>query len=117
MYKSILKKDQSEFAVKVISKDQILRLRMKDQLLNEIKILKLVQHEGIIKMHTYFEDELNVYLVLELGGKHLYDILKKEKKIKEAQTKEVIIFLNPIHYTFPSLLSIYSRLISISNKF
>lgn len=56
------------YAIKVISKNQISNLRMKDQLLNEISILQRVHHKNIVKMNTYFEDDSNIYLVMELGG-------------------------------------------------
>lgn len=41
---------------------------MIDQLKNEIAILQMVEHKNIVKMTTYFEDESNIYLVMELGG-------------------------------------------------
>ena len=65
---------------------------MKDQLKNEIKILEIVDHKNIIKMHAYFEDDKNIYLVLELGGKHLYDLVKSGGKMTEEQALKVSLF-------------------------
>lgn len=72
-----------------MGKSQIIHLKMKNQLLNEIKILEIVEHPAIIKMFTYFEDASNIYLVLELGGKHLYEVLKKKGKFPEAEAAKV----------------------------
>lgn len=57
-----------DYAIKVIGKSQIANLKMKDQLRNEISILQIVEHKNIVKMNTYFEDESNIYLIMELGG-------------------------------------------------
>lgn len=57
-----------EYAIKVIGKSQISNLKMKDQLRNEINILQIVEHKNIVKMTTYFEDDANIYLIMELGG-------------------------------------------------
>jgi len=64
-----------EYAIKVLAKKQILNLKMKDQIRNEINILELVEHDNIISMKTYFEDNENIYLVMELGGVNLTFIL------------------------------------------
>lgn len=56
------------YAIKVISKTQIANLRMNDQLRNEIAIMQVVEHKNIVRMSTYFEDESNIYLIMELGG-------------------------------------------------
>jgi serine/threonine protein kinase len=41
---------------------------MIDQLRNEIGIMQIVEHKNIVRMSTYFEDESNIYLIMELGG-------------------------------------------------
>ena len=41
---------------------------MIDQLRNEIAIMQIVEHKNIVRMSTYFEDESNIYLIMELGG-------------------------------------------------
>ena len=71
VYRVIHKITNDEFAIKVLAKKQIVNLKMKDQIRNEINILELVEHENIISMKTYFEDNENIYLVMELGGVNL----------------------------------------------
>lgn len=58
----------NSYAIKVISKTQISNLKMIDQLRNEIAIMQIVEHKNIVRMSTYFEDESNIYLIMELGG-------------------------------------------------
>lgn len=59
---------KTDYAIKVISKIQVINLKMKEQLKNEIVIMQKVHHENIIRLVTYFEDEKCVYLVMELCG-------------------------------------------------
>lgn len=68
VYKVMHKINHEEYAIKVIGKSQISNLKMKDQLRNEINILQIVEHKNIVKMTTYFEDDANIYLIMELGG-------------------------------------------------
>lgn len=67
-----------ENALKVISKQVIDNLRMVDQLKNEFNILKKLNHENIIQLVAHFEDNRNIYFLLELAeDDHLYSRLNK----------------------------------------
>lgn len=68
MYKVLNNLTGKPYAIKVISKTQISNLKMIDQLRNEIAIMQVVEHKNIVRMSTYFEDESNIYLIMELGG-------------------------------------------------
>ena len=75
-------------ACKQISKKDISNI---EKLANEISILKKVDHPNIIKLYEIFEDEKNIYLIMEkCNGGELFDkithhIRKKEMfKEKEA---------------------------------
>ena len=75
-------------ACKQISKKDISNI---EKLANEISILKKVDHPNIIKLYEIFEDEKNIYLIMEkCNGGELFDkithhIHKKEMyKEKEA---------------------------------
>ena len=45
--------------------------------------MSIVKHPNIVQMYTYFENPENIYLVMELGGDHLYNKLKKVKVFPE----------------------------------
>lgn len=45
-----------------------------------------LDHPNILKLYNHFEDESNIYLVLQYCGKgQLYQMLKKEGKIEEKE--------------------------------
>lgn len=69
MFWAIFEKNGSEYAIKWIQID-----KSNTQILKEIMMLKDLDHPNIIKLHTWFVENDNLYLVLELasGG----DLLK-----------------------------------------
>lgn len=77
------KKTSKWYAIKVVSKPQIVSLKMEEQLKNEIQIMIIAKHPCIIQLYTYFEDASNIFLVMELADGHLYDRLKKKGKFDE----------------------------------
>jgi serine/threonine protein kinase len=45
-----------------------------------------LNHPNIIKMYGYFDDEKNIYIILEVGtGGQLYHHLKKNQSLPEAK--------------------------------
>ena len=52
-------------AIKIIEKIKIDELKMNDRIENEIRIHSNLKHPNIIKLHSYFEDQSNIYMVLE----------------------------------------------------
>ena len=36
-----------------------------DRFLTEVRILQTLDHPNVIKLYEYFEDDINVYLVME----------------------------------------------------
>ena len=77
------KKTNKWYAIKVVSKPQIVSLKMTDQLKCEIDIMTICKHPCIIELYTYFEDASNIFLVMELADGHLYERLKKKGKFDE----------------------------------
>jgi calcium-dependent protein kinase len=67
----IHKKTKQKRAIKIIPKEKV---RDKQRFLIEIEILKNLDHPNICKMYESFEDERNVYIVMELCvGGELFD--------------------------------------------
>jgi hypothetical protein len=51
-----------------------------DDLRNEIELLKMMDHPNVIKLYEYYEDEVNIYLILEFcDGGELFDRLHAQK--------------------------------------
>lgn len=53
--------------MKVVAKKIIENSHMIDQLKNEVNIMSTLSHPRIIHLHTIFEDQKNIYFVLELA--------------------------------------------------
>ena len=63
------------FAVKVMSKAKLTE-DMRQAILNEIDILKQIDHPNIVKLFDVFEDERHFCLVMELmNGGELFDLI------------------------------------------
>lgn len=58
----------TQYAIKVMAKDRMKNPKMLEQVKKEIAIMESVSHENIVGLVTYFENDANIYLVLELGG-------------------------------------------------
>ena len=67
-------------AVKVLKKESMDQSE-KESMLNEIKILKSLDHPNIVKIYEYFEDEKRFYIVTDLvkGGELFDEIIKRGK--------------------------------------
>jgi calcium-dependent protein kinase len=71
-------------AVKIIKKDLLSRLDRK-QLLNEMTILKHLDHPNIVKIYEYFEDPLRFYIVTDIvEGGELFDEIVRRGNLSET---------------------------------
>ncbi|KAG8835886.1 Cell cycle serine/threonine-protein kinase cdc5/MSD2 [Serendipita sp. 399] len=101
-------------AIKVISKADLKTTKNRTKLFAEIKIHKSLNHPNIVKFEECFEDEENVYMVLELcqggvsplssvldaafvddifGSKSLVDLIRRRKRLTELEAKVLLIQL------------------------
>ena len=81
------KTDNMKFAVKSLDKKKILEAKNKwgnNILLNEIDIMRVCDHPGIIKLYDIYEEEKIVHLVLELlQGGELFEWIKAKGMYSE----------------------------------
>lgn len=84
-----MKDDSGEvFAAKTVAKASIKNEKTKTKLLSEIKIHKSMSHPNIVKFVDCFEDDVNVYILLEICPNHsLMDLLKKRKVLTEPEVR------------------------------
>jgi Serine/threonine protein kinase len=69
-----------------INKKQLIAYASTDYLKREIKIQKKLDHPHIIKLVNYFENQDNVYLVLEYAENgNLFYYLRKKKRLSEKE--------------------------------
>lgn len=81
-------------AIKVISKDALKTAKTKTKLFAEIKIHRSLNHPNIVRFEECFEDEENVYMVLELcEGGSLVDLIRRRKRLTEPEARVLLIQL------------------------
>ena len=79
-------------AAKIIAKSSLGKSREKKKLINEIKIHKALHHNNIVHFEHYFEDNDNVFLLLELcSNKSLNELLKRRKVLTELEVQVYVL--------------------------
>ena len=87
-YKCMEQETQQYYAVKEIYKFNLRKNRSLERLFQEINIQKSLSHDNIVKFITCFEDNINVYIILELcENGNLYSLIKRRKKLKEIEVQ------------------------------
>ena len=66
------------FALKIMKKSEVVRLKQVEHIKNEKEILSEVNHPFIVTLYCAFQDERNLYMLLEfiIGGE-LFTHLRK----------------------------------------
>ncbi|XP_035209448.1 serine/threonine-protein kinase PLK1-like [Stegodyphus dumicola] len=82
------------FAGKVVSKSMLVKPHHRDKMCQEIAIHKSLSHMYIVALHSYFEDESNMYIVLELCRKR--SLMEMCKRRKTLTIPEVRYFMRQI---------------------
>lgn len=76
------------FAAKTVAKASIKNEKTKTKLLSEIKIHKSLKHKNIVNFIDCFEDDINVYILLEIcPNQSLMELLKTRKRISEPEVR------------------------------
>lgn len=80
--------NQVKTAIKVLKKQY---LESEAQLINEIEILKKLDHPNILKIFEYYQDSRNYYIVMELcDGKDLLDTVLEAGFLSEKDSSLVL---------------------------
>ena len=80
------KKDENYVAIKILKKAQIIKLKQVDHILNEIKILTMIDHPFLVRTDGFNQDKKFLYLVLELvNGGELFTYLRGVGKFPPEQ--------------------------------
>lgn len=104
VYKVCHKKSRLIYAIKEMNKSQLKFNNMVEQVVNEVKIMYGLNHDNIIKLYNHFEDDKNIYLVIEFAsGGQLYQNLFKQpgkrfsEKIGAKYIDQLVDSLDYIH--------------------
>ena len=98
------------YVIKVMAKQNIINSKMTEQINREIEIMYRINHPHIIKLINHFEDDENLYLIMELGAKgQLFSLLNKFKhgfdQIRAAQyMREIISAVKYLHSFDPPII-------------
>lgn len=81
----------AERAIKVIKRTDIAMDGGASSLLDEVAVVKQLDHPNIMKLYEVFEDKTNFYLVMELyEGGELFDEIISRQKFTEADAARTI---------------------------
>lgn len=76
------------YAAKTVAKASIKNEKTKTKLLSEIKIHKSLRHPNIVNFVDCFEDDVNVYILLEIcPNQSLMELLKTRKRVSEPEVR------------------------------
>ena len=93
-YEFICQDNNKVFAAKVINKENLSTERQKQKLRTEIKIHKSLHHNQVVAFEHNFEDEENVYILLEVcKNQTLNELIKRRKTLSEIEVQCYIIQL------------------------
>lgn len=60
-----------------------------------------MKHENIVKLYFAFEDEANVYILLELcARKSMMELLRRRRHITEPETRYFIKHVSTFYYLY-----------------
>jgi polo-like kinase 1 len=79
------------FAGKIVSKKLMIKHDQKEKMTQEIQIHKSLNHVNIVGFHSFFDDQFNVYIVLELCKKRsMMELHKRRKTVTEYECRYYI---------------------------
>ena len=93
---------KSFFALKIMRKADIVRLKQVEHILSEARLLSELVHPFIVNMCASFQDDTRLYMLLEyVQGGELFSHLRKERRLKDDAARfyasEIILALDYLH--------------------
>ncbi|KAL5106756.1 cAMP-dependent protein kinase catalytic subunit alpha [Taenia crassiceps] len=77
------KHNRRHYAIKILQKAKIVKLKQVEHTLNEKKILSCIDFPFIVALKTFFKDNSNLYMALEfINGGELFSLIRKEGKFR-----------------------------------
>lgn len=89
-------------AAKVISKESLKKSRAKQKLMSEIKIHRSLHHPNVVGFEHFFEDNENVYILLEMcTNQTMSELLRRRKRLTELEVQcymqQLILAMKYLH--------------------
>jgi protein kinase X len=92
----------SHYALKILRKSEILRLKQLAHIKNETVLLSLVEHPFIVNLVNHFQDECRLIMVLEfVPGGELFTYLRKEGRMGNDEARffatQIVLVFGYLH--------------------
>uniref|UniRef100_A0A1B0G632 Protein kinase domain-containing protein n=1 Tax=Glossina morsitans morsitans TaxID=37546 RepID=A0A1B0G632_GLOMM len=79
------------YAGKIVSKKLLMKNNHKEKMAQEITIHRSLNHPNIVKFHGFFEDNYNLYIVLELcKNRSMMELHKRRKSLTQYECRYYI---------------------------
>ncbi len=90
------------YAIKVLKKAQVIKMKQVEHTNDERRMLKLVEHPFLIRMWGTFQDSRNLFMVMDfIEGGELFSLLRKSQRFPNPVAKfyaaEVILAIEYLH--------------------
>ena len=90
------------YAMKVLQKSELVRLRQVEHINNERQILQAVRHPFIVSLHSSFQTPTNLFMCLEyvIGGElfsHLRRAVKFQNDVTRFYAAEILLAIEHLH--------------------
>jgi len=100
--KSAADKSKGYYALKILKKSEIIRLKQVEHIKSEITLLKLIKHPFVVNLMGHFQDELKLYMVLEfVQGGELFSHLRREGRFTDDHgryyAQEIVLAFAHMH--------------------
>jgi len=90
------------FALKILKKSEIIRLKQVAHIKSEVTLLKMIQHPFVVNLIGHFQDERKLYMVLEyIHGGELFSHLRREGRFSDDHSRyyaaEIVLAFGYMH--------------------
>ena len=83
-----IKQNGKFVAMKILRKDKMINLKQVDHVMNEIRVLSVVDHAFLVKSSGFTQDEKFIYIVLDLvNGGDLFTYLREKVRLPQDLTQ------------------------------
>eukprot|EP00929_Paragymnodinium_shiwhaense_P092832 TRINITY_DN5284_c0_g1_i2.p1 TRINITY_DN5284_c0_g1~~TRINITY_DN5284_c0_g1_i2.p1 ORF type:complete len:360 (+),score=88.43 TRINITY_DN5284_c0_g1_i2:184-1263(+) len=94
--------DRTPFALKIMKKSEVIRLKQVEHVKAELSILSLIHHPFIVNLLCSFQDEKRLFILLEfVNGGELFSHLRKEGRLPNDDARfyagEIVLAFEYLH--------------------